>query len=61
MDKLRELYDLYLSEGIISKSVSFEDFSSADDNVKSQLYEMGVKKSVFKQTTPEQFSSAWNT
>jgi hypothetical protein len=60
MDKLSELYNLYLSKGIISKNVSFEKFSSADDNVKSQLYKMGVEKNIFKQTTPEQFSLAWN-
>jgi hypothetical protein len=61
MDKLRELYNLYLSKRIISKSVSFEKFSSADDNFKSQLYKMGVEKNIFKQSTPEQFSSVWNT
>ena len=60
MDKLRELYENYLKNNLISKQTSFEQFSSADVDVKDKLYDLGVKNNIISQSTDlELFKSAW--
>lgn len=59
MDKLKQLYESYISQGIITSAVSFEKFSSSSKDARSKLYKAGVDKNLFKKTTEEQFNSAW--
>ncbi len=59
MDKLKQLYNSYIEQGIITSAVSFEEFSSSSKDVRSKLYKAGVDKNLFKETTEDQFNSAW--
>ena len=60
MDKLRKLYDSYKEQGLISEETSFEQFSSADDTIKNNLYKSGVENKVISGLTDfDTFNSAW--
>jgi transcriptional regulator with XRE-family HTH domain len=61
MDKLKELYQSYVDNGLISKKTSFEQFSSADQQQLQSLYDLGVSKKVISQKTDiDTFASAWS-
>lgn len=59
MDKLKELYSLYLNSGLITDNISFDQFSSASEEQKDKLYGIGVEKGIFKSTNVNQFKQAW--
>ena len=59
MDKLQSLYDLYLSEGIITEQTSFEAFSKANQDQINQLYDLGSSKGLFKEVDADKFATAW--
>ena len=60
MDKIQSLYDLYLSEGIITEQTSFETFSNANQDQINQLYDLGFNKGLFKEVDADTFSTAWD-
>lgn len=57
-DKLKKVYDLYTSSGLI-KTTDFNTFSNASDEQKKKLYDLGVNKGLFKSTDYNTFSTAW--
>lgn len=59
MDKLKELYSLYLNSGLITDNISFDQFSSASEEQKDKLYGIGVEKGIFKSTDINKFKQAW--
>lgn len=62
MDKLKELYQSYIDNGLISKKTSFNQFSSASPQQLKSLYDLGVGNGVLSQQTDiDTFSSAWST
>ncbi len=58
-DKLQQLYDLYLNEGLLTEATPFEVFSQADENQINSLYELGKNQGLFETTTVDVFSAAW--
>lgn len=58
-DKLKQIYDLYLDQGIITEKVSFDMFASADDSKMQQLYDIGKERGLFKSIDSSTFKSAW--
>jgi len=58
-DKLKQIYDLYLDQGIITEKVSFDMFASADDSKMQQLYDLGKERGLFKSINSSTFKSAW--
>jgi hypothetical protein len=60
MDKLKELYQSYVDNGLLSKKTSFEEFSSANSLQLKSLYDLGVSNGILSQQTDiDTFSSAW--
>jgi hypothetical protein len=60
MDKLKELYQSYVDNGLLSKKTSFEEFSSANSLQLKSLYDLGVGNGILSQQTDiDTFSSAW--
>ena len=59
MDKIQELYNLYLEQGLITEATSIDDFRMASGGQQGQLFELGKSNGLFETTTSEQFSSAW--
>lgn len=57
-DKLKQVYDLYVSKGLIQKT-DFNTFSKATDDQKKKLYDLGTKEGLFKTTDYNTFSTAW--
>ena len=60
MDKLQSLYELYLSEGLITNQTSIEAFSQANEDQIKQLYDLGSSKGLFKEVDSNKFSTAWD-
>ena len=60
MDKIEQLYNLYLEQNIITDATSLEDFRAANSDQQGQLYDLGVKKNLFKNAKVEDFSAAWS-
>ena len=59
-EQLKQLYDLYLSNKLLSAETSFEQFSTADERVKQGLYDLGIENKLLSTETDfETFSSAW--
>jgi RNA polymerase-interacting CarD/CdnL/TRCF family regulator len=59
MDKLQQLYNLYLDQGIITEAVSFEEFSNINENQQQQLFDLGKQSGLFVTATIEDFSNSW--
>lgn len=59
MDKIKSLYELYLSEGLITEEVSLETFSKASEDQIKQLYDLGSTKELFTEVDAETFATAW--
>ena len=60
MDKIEQLYKLYLEQGLITSATTIEMFSNADDNARTQLYELGKENDLFTETDSNTFKSAWS-
>ena len=59
-EKLRELYDLYVSSELITEErTSFESWSNATEEQRQQLFELGKANGLFKTSSAEDFSSVW--
>jgi hypothetical protein len=59
MDKVEQLYNLYLQNGIITSSTTLQMFREANADQQASLYEFGKKKNLFKSTDLPTFQSAW--
>ena len=57
-DKIKQLYDLYVSKGLIS-SVDFETFRNASPDQITKLYNLGKDNGLFETTDVNTFSSAF--
>lgn len=57
-EKLKKIYDLYVSKGLI-KNTDFNKFSSASPDQIKSLYNLGSSKGLFKKTDFNTFSSAF--
>ena len=58
-DKLQQLYNLYLENGILTDATSFETFSQANGNQIDALYNLGQENGLFVTTDLDTFSGAW--
>ena len=60
MDKLKALYDSYISQGLLSSETTFEQFSTANEDTINSLYSTGISgKALSPETNIETFKSAW--
>ena len=61
MDKIKSLYESYIAEGVISPSTTLEQFTSANEEQQSTLYNQGIQANVLSQETDfDLFKSAWD-
>ena len=60
MDKVEQLYNLYLDNGLISDDISLDVFRSADLDKQNKLFELGNQEGLFQTSTVEDFTSAWS-
>jgi hypothetical protein len=59
MDKVEQLYNLYLEKKLITNATSLEKFRSAGADQQDALFNLGKKNNLFKETTFDTFKSAW--
>jgi hypothetical protein len=59
MDKIQELYNLYLSKGLITEATTLEKFQSANTEQASKLYDLGKKNGLFEKTDQQTFLTVW--
>jgi hypothetical protein len=62
MDKLKQLYDLYVSNGLLTPdAVSFDDFASASDEQRAGLYDIAVSNNLITADKVDRatFYTAW--
>lgn len=59
MDKIEQLYNLYLSKGLITEATTLEKFQSANTEQATKLYDLGKKNGLFEKTDQNTFLSAW--
>lgn len=59
MDKIDQLYELFLESGIISDAVSPEQFRNTNDSQREQLFDLGVQEGLFETTTLSDFNRPW--
>ena len=59
MNKIESLYNLYLEQGIITSQTSLEDFTQANPEVQSKLYDLGKGSGLFETTDLTTFQTAW--
>ena len=60
MDKVEQLYNLYLQNGLISDAISLDIFRSANLDQQNKLFELGKEEGLFQTSTVEDFTSAWS-
>ena len=58
-NQLEQVYNLYLSKGLISDAIDLNKFTEIDDNQRQQLYDLGKNKGLFDTTDFGTFSNAW--
>ena len=59
MDKIEQLYNLYLDKNLITKAVSLEQFRNSNPEQQVKLYNLGKKYDLFQTTGVEKFQTAW--
>jgi hypothetical protein len=59
MDKIEQLYKLYIEKGLITSETSLEDFANANKDIQGKLYELGKTEGLFVTTGLNDFQSAW--
>ena len=59
MDKVEQLYNLYLQKGIITSATTLEMFRAANADQQSALYNLGKQKDLFQTTDLSTFQTAW--
>ena len=60
MDKVEQLYNLYLQKGIITNATTLDMFRAANSEQQSALYNLGKQKDLFQTTDYSTFQSAWS-
>ena len=60
MDKIEQLYNLYIQNGIITSATSLDMFRAANEQQQNSLYELGKQKNLFQTTDLPTFQSAWS-
>lgn len=61
MDKIEQLYNLYVGKGLISRDkVTIDMFRAANQQQREQLFSLGRENNLFSVVTLEQFNSAWS-
>ena len=59
-DRLKKLYEAYISSKLLSEKTSFEMFSQADEKTLKTLYDLGIAEKILsKDTDLETFTAAW--
>jgi len=59
MDKIEQLYNLYLQKGLISSAVTLDIFRAANDQQQASLYDLGKKNNLFSSASVDDFRGAW--
>ena len=59
MDKLEQLYNLYVDKGILTSQTTLDQFKDSDVDIQSKLYDLGKNKGLFNTTDLNTFQSAW--
>ena len=59
MDKIEELYNLYLENGLISDATHIDVFRAASPEQREKLYNLGVQEGIFETTTLGDFNRPW--
>ena len=59
MDKIEQLYNLYLEKNIISEAITLDQFRASTPEQQKKLYGLGVDEGLFQTTNEETFSGAW--
>ena len=59
MDKVEQLYNLYLQKGLISKAVTLDDWRNVNPDQQAKLFQLGKSKNLFSSVTENDFKSAW--
>lgn len=59
MDKIEQLYNLYLQKGLITNATTLDMFRAANDDQQSSLYKLGMERNLFQTTDEGTFKSAW--
>lgn len=60
MDKVEQLYNLYLQNGIITSATTLDMFRAANAEQQSSLYDLGKQNQLFESTDLPTFQSAWS-
>lgn len=60
MDKIQDIYNLYLSKGLITDKTSLDSFRSANTEQQQKLYDLGKNNNLFAKTDISQFQTAWS-
>ena len=59
-DRLKKLYEAFISSKLLSEKTSFEMFSQADEKTLKTLYDLGIAEKILsKDTDLETFTAAW--
>jgi hypothetical protein len=59
MDKIEQLYNLYLERGLITSATTLEKFRAANEQQQAALYDLGKQNSLFQSSDLAAFQSAW--
>ena len=59
MDKLEQLYNLYVDKGILTSQTTLDQFKQSNIDIQGKLYDLGKNKGLFNTTDLETFQSAW--
>ena len=59
MDRLEQLYNLYVDKGILTSKTTLDQFKESDVDIQSKLYDLGKNKGLFNTTDLNTFQSAW--
>lgn len=59
MDRLEQLYNLYVDKGILTSQTTLDQFKESDVDIQGKLYDLGKNKGLFNTTDLNTFQSAW--
>tara|TARA_R100000655_G_scaffold59946_1_gene98382 strand:+ start:2734 stop:10560 length:7827 start_codon:yes stop_codon:yes gene_type:complete len=60
MDKLEQLYNLYVDKGILTSQTTLDQFKQSDLEIQGKLYDLGKNKGLFNETDLDTFQGAWS-
>ena len=59
MDRLEQLYNIYVDKGILTSQTTLDQFKESDVDIQGKLYDLGKNKGLFNTTDLNTFQSAW--